>query len=218
MKHLPPDKYNVAWFKLAECIVRGEKERALGVYRLLTYSIPDKAYALKLEGDILFAFKDAQATQRYQAAITAYQNQGRFREAVAIGEYLLSLIENDRQLIDQLIILHKQLGDQKKVIQRTLQLIWHLLLQEDFLAIEELIQNTVDSIPHDSRHLFKTIVLRYVSYKNGPKLLGECLLIKFLNSLDFGTHDSELHQFLCELELLDHDYYNYALAYVMKEI
>ena len=58
MKHLPSDKYNVAWFKLAECVARGEKEKALGVYRLLVHSLDEPAFIRQLEGDLLLAFKD----------------------------------------------------------------------------------------------------------------------------------------------------------------
>ena len=53
----PSDKYTIAWFKLAECVAKGEKEKAFGVYRLLMHSLEDQAYAYQLEGDLLDAFK-----------------------------------------------------------------------------------------------------------------------------------------------------------------
>jgi hypothetical protein len=37
MKQTQVDKHTIAWFKIAECVSRGEKERALGVYRLLSH-------------------------------------------------------------------------------------------------------------------------------------------------------------------------------------
>ena len=61
MRHVPSDKYNIAWFRLAECVSRGEKERALGVYRLLAHSFGDEAFAHQLMGDLLLSFDDAQA-------------------------------------------------------------------------------------------------------------------------------------------------------------
>jgi hypothetical protein len=39
----------VAWFKLADLITRKEKEKALNLYRLLSHSFEDRAYALQVE-------------------------------------------------------------------------------------------------------------------------------------------------------------------------
>ena len=78
MKHVPQDKYNVAWFTLAECVARGEKVRALGVYRLLAYSIDDSAFRRQLEGDILLAFQDKDdAIVKYKEAAFLYQKAGK---------------------------------------------------------------------------------------------------------------------------------------------
>ena len=30
MRYIPNDKYTIAWFKLAECVTKGEKEKAFG--------------------------------------------------------------------------------------------------------------------------------------------------------------------------------------------
>ena len=86
MRHLPANKYNIAWFKLAECVSRGEKERALGVYRLLSHSLDDEAFVYQLEGDILLAFGDSLgAIQRYVYALQTYKRYTRFVEAAAIA-------------------------------------------------------------------------------------------------------------------------------------
>lgn len=63
---------SIAWFKLAEFVSRGEKERALGIYRLLSYSITDAALNAQLEGDILIAFSDERALESYHKAILLY--------------------------------------------------------------------------------------------------------------------------------------------------
>lgn len=91
MRHVPSDKYNVAWFKLAECVSRGEKERALGVYRLLAHSFGDEAFAHQLMGDLLLSFDDAQAIAKYQHAADQYVKEERFLEAAAVYEHLLTL-------------------------------------------------------------------------------------------------------------------------------
>ncbi len=70
MKQVPSGKYTIAWFKLAECVSRGEKERALGVYRLLSHSLDDSALVCQLEGDIFLSFNDK------QQAVTNYALMG----------------------------------------------------------------------------------------------------------------------------------------------
>jgi len=91
MKHVPSEKYNIAWFKLSECVARGEKERALGVYKLLSHSIDDAAFAAQLEGDLLLAFEDNTATEKYKAAAKLYTKKQRFVEAAAVYEHLVTL-------------------------------------------------------------------------------------------------------------------------------
>ncbi len=69
MKQLNHDKYNVAWYKLAEFVVRKEKERALSLLRLLTHSFNDQALKDQLEGDLLRSFDDHKnASEKYFAA------------------------------------------------------------------------------------------------------------------------------------------------------
>jgi len=67
MKQTQFDKHTIAWFKIAECVSRGEKERALGVYRLLSHSFNDNAVARQLEADIYLSFEE------YDAAIALYR-------------------------------------------------------------------------------------------------------------------------------------------------
>src|SRR5580700_10433765 len=102
--NIPADKYNVAWFKLAECVSRGEKERALGVYRLLAHSFDDRAFASQLEADIFYAFDDkVMAKDRYDRAITLYKKEKRFLEAAAVGEHMHFMYPNDRSYLEMLI-------------------------------------------------------------------------------------------------------------------
>ena len=88
MRHVPNNKYTVAWFKLAEFVTRGEKERALGMYRLLMHSVNDVALALQLEGDLLCAFNDETAYEKYRAAAELYLQTARISEAAALYELL----------------------------------------------------------------------------------------------------------------------------------
>lgn len=91
MSQLQTDKYTVAWFKLAEFVARKEKERALGIYRLLTHSLHDQAAAYQLEGDLFFAFADAKAFDSYTKAAELYEQQGKYIQAVAIYEHFITV-------------------------------------------------------------------------------------------------------------------------------
>ena len=102
MKHLNAEKYNLAWFKLAECVSRGEKERALGVYRLLSHSIGDDALACQLYGDLFLCFQDKEAAvEKYLQAAQQYKKQHKIIEAIAVYEHLVTLEpEKDTHMLE----------------------------------------------------------------------------------------------------------------------
>jgi hypothetical protein len=82
---------SVAWFKLAEFIERGEKERALGIYKLLALSINNEAFTYQLEGDILLAFEDTAAKEKYLQAAEYYLKQNNVAAAVGTLNHLVLL-------------------------------------------------------------------------------------------------------------------------------
>lgn len=103
MKLLSSGSHNIAWFKLAEYVTRGEKERALSVYKLLMHSVADQAFAHQLEGDILLAFDDAAAIERYHHAAHLYKKQKSYQKAIAVYEHIASTkqdLDNLQALID----------------------------------------------------------------------------------------------------------------------
>ncbi|MEX2437886.1 MAG: hypothetical protein WD449_01385 [Candidatus Babeliales bacterium] len=83
--------YAQAWEQLYTYIVHGKKEHAFGLFKLLKHQMPDKAFALQLEGDMLLACGDAQALAKYEQAITLYQKEGRSKEADAVAHYVVML-------------------------------------------------------------------------------------------------------------------------------
>ncbi len=116
MKRKTNEKYTIAWFKLAECVSRGEKERGLGVYRLLSHSFDDQAYAQQLEGDLLLAFKDQKkAIEKYRQAAKWYKKEGRKFEAAAVYEHLRTLEPKEQNYQKQLIELYTALNITSKV-------------------------------------------------------------------------------------------------------
>ena len=94
---------SIAWFKLADLIARKEREKALSVYRLLSHSLRDRAYALQLEGDILWALGDKGAFERYKQAAYLYQKDKRWVEAIAIYENLLIIEQGNDDVLATLI-------------------------------------------------------------------------------------------------------------------
>ncbi len=98
MKSLVTEKKTIAWFTLAECVSRGERERAFGVYRLLSHSLDDRALALQLEGDLFCAFKMShEALEKYDKAMKLYKHAGKLLEAAAVCEHM-RILEPDNTL------------------------------------------------------------------------------------------------------------------------
>lgn len=115
MKHIQSEKCTVAWYKIAECVSRGEKERALGVYRLLSHSFNDSAVARQLEGDIYLSFADREhAMSLYEQAGNLYQKDQRLLEAAAIYEHLLLLCPQNISFRRKIIELYKIVGNSFK--------------------------------------------------------------------------------------------------------
>ncbi len=85
---------SISWFKLAEFVERGEKERALGIYKLLALSINDIAFTYQLEGDILLAFEDQLANSKYLQAVEHYIKQNNIPAAIGTLNHLVILTPN----------------------------------------------------------------------------------------------------------------------------
>ena len=118
MKQTQGDKHTIAWFKIAECVSRGEKERALGVYRLLSHSFNDKAVAQQLAADIHLAFGEQElAIPLYVQAMELYQKSQRFLEAVAVCEHLIVMNTHDVNLRREAIKLYNELDNKQKAFE-----------------------------------------------------------------------------------------------------
>ncbi len=115
MKLLSSGSYSIAWFKLADIVSRGEKERALSVYKLLMHSIQDEAFAYQLEGDILLSFNDDAALDRYHFAANLYVKRCDYQKAIAIYEHA-ALYKNDLKILQALLDVYDFLQDQTALI------------------------------------------------------------------------------------------------------
>ncbi len=88
MKINGSEKSSVAWFKLAEYVGRGERERALTLYRLLIHSLVDQAFVKKLEADLWLSFDALEAEQCYRTAAEMYAKANKYEEAFQIYQLL----------------------------------------------------------------------------------------------------------------------------------
>lgn len=106
---------SVAWFKIANLIERKEREKALSVYKLMVHSLPDRAYALQLEGDILLSFEDISAAcEKYMQAAYSYRNATRWLDAAAIYEHVQLLNPENIETLIYSIPCYAQLGWENK--------------------------------------------------------------------------------------------------------
>ncbi len=120
---------SVAWFKLADLISRREREKALNVYRLLSHSLQDRAYALQLEGDILWSLDDRGAFERYKQSAYLYQKDKRWVEAIAIYEHLL-VIEKSKDAIWSTLIPCYAMANWHDIFQDRIKQLCTLLLEQ----------------------------------------------------------------------------------------
>jgi len=141
MKQVPSDKYTIAWFKLAECVSRGEKERALGIYRLLSHSLDDPALVRQLKGDIFLSFNDKQeAVTHYHQAAQLYKKDNRILEAAAVYEHLLTIHPEDKKYRTIIISLYNQLTIQSKIKEHAIILVAQLLHDEQVDNVEQIMK------------------------------------------------------------------------------
>lgn len=110
------EKKTIAWFTLAECVSRGERERAFGVYRLLSHSLDDRALAFQLEGDLLCAFSmPTEAIERYEKAMRVYKQSGKHLEAVAVCEHMRTLEPKNLHYMHYALELYSALQFEERV-------------------------------------------------------------------------------------------------------
>lgn len=109
MEQDPGGKCSLAWFKLAEFVARGERERALCVYRLLMHTVDDAAFAKQLEGDLLGSFEQPGAFESYMHAIELYRKNCKHAQAMAICEYVVRTFPTQTLFLEILIELYQEL-------------------------------------------------------------------------------------------------------------
>ena len=210
MRYVPNDKYTIAWFKLAECVAKGEKEKAFGVYRLLMHSLEDQAYAHQLEGDLLNAFCDERAVEKYAHAAQLYYQNNRYKEAAALYESIIAQVPEERY-ITRLIDIYKQHTAQDIFYSQLIKLAHLLLAKELYVQVIPLIQELEMSNHHDTVALFYTKVITSLIKNEGDQTIIEPL---FYRAIDYMIEQkNQLQIFLSTMEQ-DSYWYQKGCAYI----
>jgi tetratricopeptide (TPR) repeat protein len=210
------ERQNIAWFKLAEFVTRGEKERALSLFRLLTHSFADQAFIKKLEAEILASFDDEQAFSEYIQAAHLYRTKGQSVEAVSIYETLVIFQPDRPEYCEKIISLFNELGHQEKTTQYQKQLCSLFLTQERVdkaIAVFEKM-NGLDDV--EKLSFFQVIVLKAIQNRYPQQAVITAYLHKALEGLLRFAGDTELNRFLTSLEALNALWYKDAVAYLKE--
>lgn len=215
MKPVSLEKQSIAWFKLAECIERGEKERALSLLRLLTYSFDaNKPFIKQLEGDILSFFEDDQALTEYVKAAHMYQQEGKTIEASAVYEKLI-VLEQKIEFLEKIVDLYTQLKDIKKVVYY--QKRWCLKLFEKGSVAKalEVLEKCYEELDGAQQiDMYKVFIFASITHKYTQQKTITSYLHKTLDGLlRFGS-EKELQTFLSDLKVLNAMWHKDAIEYL----
>lgn len=219
MKHVPQDKYNVAWFTLAECVARGEKVRALGVYRLLAHSIDDAAFSRQLEGDILLAFQDKEeAINKYKDAAFLYQKNGKLLEAIAVYEHLRDLEPEKLDHIKMVVELYQKNNMNAKTAQNFKLLFEGLLRKNDIDGSLQALES-LDLLLSPSQTAFEHQQIAFAIMRDELHDPEQALehIKKAVKGFLQGDDNRALQKFLSTLEALNPSYAIEAHSYAQDD-
>lgn len=208
-------KYTIAWFKLAEFIARREKERALGIFKLLAHSLNNKGLVFQLEGDIFLSFQDFQkAIKLYSQAALVYEEEKKFLSAAAVYEQLINLTSEPIEFIFKMLKLYFKIGNKKKITNSINLLTNIICINNKFYEIDRLIMDT-DLSENDRLLILELMVFGFLKDK---KVQGS-YLYKYIEQIADGYNrfnPKKLDEFIKFLEKLNSDLYIYILSYLTR--
>lgn len=209
MKQMPSEKYNIAWFKLAEFVARGEKERALALYRLLVHAFEDKALAFQLEGDLLLSFNDTIASERYAIAAQLYYKEERLIEAAAVYEHLITLEPENAEYFLLIIQCYKTLSYTSRFIKHFIALSSLYLKQRKIENIMMLVKQYEGVCQEDEKHKIYQELIYLLGFTVAAHELVEHMLLQVIDYLAM-QESKELHIFLTNLENTQNPFFKKA--------
>lgn len=217
MKYVMVEKMNVAWFKLAEFVGRKEKERALGVYRLLSHSLSDTAFAAQLEGDLLMAFQDEKALDAYQKAAHLYEKSGNLMHAALLYEHMVMLSPDNKDYFICALKLYELMKNEAKIARCAGQLARLLIKQQSFDALTILMSELVCAQEH-RLYVQQWCALGLIEFQPDQETLIHEYLYHIINSLELDTQNPKrLTIFLAKISALNSQWYQKAYQYLKLE-
>jgi tetratricopeptide (TPR) repeat protein len=219
MKENSPQASSVAWFKLAECVNRGEKERALNLYRLLLHSHEEhnEAFMKKLEADLLVEFDLKEALREYVSAAHHYSMSGKDDEALFIYERIISLAPGEISYLQKAIFFSGNLKKEEKATHYKKDLYQAWLHKGE---IEKAVSGfeSVEKMLDDSHkfQFYRDFVISSLTHKYTNQKVITSYLHKALDGLlRFGS-DREVQQFLSEIQAINSVWHKDAVSYLKK--
>lgn len=217
MKQTQFDKHNIAWFKIAECVSRGEKERALGVYRLLSHSFNDNAIASQLEADIYSAFGEIeQAISLYQQAMESYKKSHRFLKAAAVGEHLVTMQQDNMSLHRGMVQLYVSLGMALKVRAHVQQLIGLLAQKQLWYEIKNVLLECVAFSDENDRALIYADIIQNAYALGCPWDVVVQNIDQAIDNLVAAENNASVQEFISALQDSSDKLHEYAVVYLNK--
>lgn len=214
MKQLSTDKYNVAWFKLAEFVSRGEKERALAMYRLLAHSIDDQAFTRQLEGDLLLAFNDDIAFEKYAQAVMLYAKDQRITEACSIFEHMTLLEPQSTAFLERIVELYQLLEKEERVVQGMQHFMRWLLNKREYDKVSFILQKIDEHSQSPFYTIHQDLVHNWLKIENPPT---DSVMIHIKKTIDHYftiKQQRALQTFLMTLKMLHSLLYQEACMYM----
>ncbi|MCX5924343.1 MAG: hypothetical protein NTZ68_02895 [Candidatus Dependentiae bacterium] len=218
MRVLVSESYNIAWFTLADFVTRGEKERALSMHRLLMHSVQDVAIAHQLEGDILLAFADDGAIDKYYTAAILYKQSGKYQQAISVC-LQVSLFKEDERILEVLLDMYVLSNNKSGTLEAFSRLAKVCISQNN----TELLQKIFDDHFLQSSKLMQALltarlVRAFLLYDEENKSITK-YMHKTLDLFQASLQSSELQQtdlqkFLSEVKVLNFDEYKKAEIYL----
>ncbi len=218
MRQVRSDKSNVAWFALAECISRGEKERALGVYRLLSHSFDDCALKVQLEADILWSFRDEGAIKKYQEAAEMFAKERRLLEATAVFEHVVTLVPRSLYALDTLIQLYVAMGQPIKALSHTFTFLEVAAANKEVSRMRDVVQQLEQVLePEPRAQLYQQFTIALLK-QDAPS--HELVLVSMKKAIDLllmHNQSRALQQFLSQIQAMNQRYYQQACIFIEND-
>jgi len=209
MKLLSSESHNIAWFNLANFIARREKERALSMYKLLMHSVSDKAFAYQLEGDILLAFDDMTALDKYYAAADLYKQRASYTKAIAVYEHV-AVVYNDIKILESLLDVYDILQDEIGIIHSFSRLANIAVKTNNFSVVLNRLQiYLINGSPLLQAELYGYIFFALLLYDR-QNLHIETYLSQALDAYMKVADEHVLERFLSKIKVSDQFFYDKA--------